>query len=578
MRAAIGKALQWFGRKVGGQLSVLYEGGHPKDPALARLFGGGATVAGVEVTEETSLTLSAVFAAVRIYSESIGSLPLNVYRPSGKRREIEYGGAVHRMLHTSPNPQMTSMVARETMEAHRQLWGNAYAEIVWNPATAEPLYYYPVEPWRVQVKRDEGSRSIYYLVDGKRRVESDDMLHVPGLGFDGLVGKGVITIARESMGYTLATQRFGTSFYANNARPGGVLEHPGNLSDKGLKHLEESWMKNRSGPENAGKVYIAEEGMKYTPLTMPLDDAQFLETRQFQITEVARWFNIPPHLLRDLTNATYSNIEQQGIDFVTNSLRPVLVRWEQEYDRKLLADDTGRYTKHVVEALLRGDMTSQGEFLSKLFSVGGMQINEIRDKFDMDPVADGDTTFVPVNMVPLERAINPPEPPKHNSPTPSPNDPTPNSPTPKNGDPSQGDAGNSTESQSQKVLPNTLLSDAQQQLTQSVLGRIIRKEAMAASRAAKKPNEFLSWLDSFYADHEDDVRRELRPVVAVMLAVENRNDVDPVVERFTKRHIEASRADMLTASECTPTELPARVESVLAAWQLNRITLERDAA
>lgn len=521
-------------------LSVLFDGGHPKDPALARLFGlGHKTASGAEISERNALAVSAVYAAVRLISETIGSLPLAVY--SGKY-EREKNKAVnhpaYRLLHESPNEEMTAIVFRETMQQHVLLWGNAYAEISWD-GLGRPARLWPIEPWRVQPQRNDGK--LEYLVDGKPYA-SRDLLHVPGLG-NGVVGVSVIHWARESMGLSVAAEKFGAEFFGNGAVPGGVLQHPGVLGEEAWERLKKDFADRQSNSQNSHGIFIAEEGMKYEKIGIPPDDAQFLETRKFQISEIARWFNVPPHMLRDLERATFSNIEQQSTEFAIYTILPWLIRWEQEYNRKLLAGDK-YFAKHNFDGLVRGDMATRTTHLRQMFGIGAYSVNDILEILDRNPVGpDGDKRFIPLNMTTIEKAGE--EEPEQSPPPPAEDD-----------DPA--DTGE---------MPPKKLDAAHQALIDDTLRRMSRKEVNQALRAAKKPGEFLSWVDDFYSEYPATLKEALEPVLAVC-AVALSQESFPV-DRIVGRLVDLSREELLEASECQPSELPERISSMLSVKSIN---------
>jgi HK97 family phage portal protein len=381
---------------------------HPRDPVLAAWFGGAETAAGITVDETTALNCSAIWAAVRVLSETIGALPLLLYRrlpEGGKVRAPEH--PAYRLARDEPNPEMTAIVCKETLQAHVLLWGNLYAEIERDGA-GRPVALWPLPPNRVTPDRDEGGELIYVLTrntGGQITFRSENVLHIPGLGFDGLTGYSVVTMARESFGLGLATERYGAGFFGSGSLPGGVLEHPGALTKEAKRNLRESWEEMHQGAKRAHRIAILEEGMKFHALGIPPEDAQFLETRKFQVTEVARWFNIPPHMLRDLERATFSNVEQQALDFLTYSLTPWLVRWEQEFKRKLLtaADRDTFFFEHLVDALLRGDTLTRYQAHKIALDSGFKNIDEVREIENLNPLpaGQGKVYRVPLNTAPV---------------------------------------------------------------------------------------------------------------------------------------------------------------------------------
>lgn len=369
---------------------------------LVDLFGG-ETSAGVNVTPRTSLQVSAVYACVRVIAEGVASLPLVLYErlaPRGKRRATEE--PTYDLLRLAPNAEMTSFSFFELLTAHVNLWGNGYARIV-RTRGGRVSSLLPLEPWTVAPRRRDGT--LEYVVQtsaGPEVFDDQEVLHVRGLGIDGLVGLSPVGLARRGIGVSVAAEEFGARFFGSGARPGGLLEHPGVLGDEARKNLRESWEALHAGPEGAHRLAILEEGMTYHALGIPPDDAQFLETRKFQVAEIARLFRVPPHLIGDLEKATFSNIEQQSIDFVTHTLRPWLVRWEQEIHRKLVpvARRATLFPEFLVDALLRGDTAARYAAYSKGRQWGWLSADDVREFENQNPLPEGrgEIYLTPLNM------------------------------------------------------------------------------------------------------------------------------------------------------------------------------------
>ncbi len=377
----------------------------------------GGSTAGKAVTERSAMQMTAVYSCVRILSEAIAGLPLHLYHnmeDGGKEKALDH--PLYILLHDEPNPEMSSFVFRETLMTHLLLWGNAYAQIIRN-GKGEIVALYPLMPNRMTVDRD-GNGQLYYsyqmsssdaptMSSGTVILKPSDVLHIPGLGFDGLVGYSPIAMAKNAIGLAIATEEYGARFFANGATPGGILEYPGVIKDP--DKVRESWNRGFSGSQNAGKVAILEQGMKYTPITIAPDQAQFLETRKFQINEIARIFRVPPHMVGDLEKSSFSNIEQQSLEFVKYTLDPWVIRWEQSIQRTLLTPDekTSYFVKFNLEGLLRGDYQSRMSGYATARQNGWMSANDIRELENLDriPAEDGgDLYLVNGNMVPLEQA------------------------------------------------------------------------------------------------------------------------------------------------------------------------------
>lgn len=410
-----------------------------KDPAFAEALGIGPTSSGATVTADTAFNSSAFWSAVAIISGDKASLPLELFKQSKDgTKEPFVGSKTYELVHDNPNPEMTSMVFREALQAHVLTWGNAYAEIERNGG-GQPLALWPITPNRVTPFRNGApgypvqttgplGTVFYHVTNTTKRdayLPASDVLHIPGLGFDGLVGYSVIEKARESIGMGLAMQQFGGTFFRNGSTFGGVLTHPGKLTKEVKQGIRESVEAIHQGADRAHKFAIFGDGMKFEKGGgIPPNDAQFLESRRFEIEEIARWFHMPQHKLNGLDHATFSNIEHLDLEYYKGCLRGWLVRWEQELNRKLIPplERKSQYFKHNVEGFLRGDSVTRGDYLTKLFSVGGFSINEIRELNNQNGIGpDGDAHFVPANLMPVSRALNPPAP----APVPQPTAPAP---------------------------------------------------------------------------------------------------------------------------------------------------------
>lgn len=377
----------------------------------------GSSSSGKSVTERSAMQMTAVYACVRILSEAVAGLPLHFYRyKEDGSKEMAIDTNLYHLLHDEPNPEMSSFVFRETLMTHLLLWGNAYAQIIRN-GKGEIIALYPLMPNKMQVDRDESGKLYYTYTrsEGEANtmqgssvtLEPKDVLHIPGLGFDGLVGYSPIAMAKNAIGLAIATEEFGSKFFANGAAPSGVLEHPGTIKDP--TRVREAWQSQFGGSVNSGKVAVLEEGMKYTPISISPEQAQFLETRKFQINEIARIFRVPPHMVGDLEKSSFSNIEQQSLEFVKYTLDPWVVRWEQSLSRSLLSEDEKKvyFFKFKLEGLLRGDYQSRMNGYAIARQNGWMSANDIRELEDLDkltPEQGGDLYLINGNMLPLNQA------------------------------------------------------------------------------------------------------------------------------------------------------------------------------
>jgi len=386
---------------------------HPRNQLGAGYyFPWGGTASGKVVNEQTAMTVTAVYGCVRILGEAIAGLPLHVYRykPDGGKERIPMH-PLFRLLHDAPNPEMTSFVFRETLMAHLLLHGNAYAQIIRN-GHGQVLALYPLLPNRMQVSRDRRSGQIVYSYtkeDGPPvPLSREDVLHIPGLGFDGLIGYSPIAMAKNAVGMALACEEYGAAFFANGANPGGVLEHPGVIKD--VQRVKDSWNAGYQGSGNAHKIALLEDGMKFHAIGIPPEAAQFLQTRKFQTAEIARIFRVPPHLIGDLEKATFSNIEHQSLEFVKYTLDPWVVRWEQALMQALLlpGEKQEYFIKFNLDGLLRGDYQSRTQGYATGRQNGWLSANDIRELEDMNRIPElegGDAYLVNGNMIAITTAM-----------------------------------------------------------------------------------------------------------------------------------------------------------------------------
>ena len=383
--------------------------------AFSFFFGG--STSGKCVNEHSAMQMTAVYSCVRILAEAVAGLPLHLYRykeDGSKEKALTH--PLYLLLHDEPNPEMSSFVFRETLMTHLLLWGNAYAQIIRN-GRGEVIALYPLMPDRMAVDREVNGQ-LYYeyttsaddapTVKGSIvRLKPSEVLHIPGLGFDGLVGYSPIAMAKNAIGLAIATEEYGSKFFANGAQPSGVLEHPGTIKDP--QRVRDSWMSQFGGSANSNKIAVLEEGLKYTPISISPEQAQFLETRKFQINEIARIFRVPPHMVGDLEKSSFSNIEQQSLEFVKYTLEPWLVRWEQSIQRTLFSAEEKKtyFVRFNVEGLLRGDYASRMNGYAVGRQNGWMSANDIRELENLDRIPaeeGGDLYLINGNMTKLKDA------------------------------------------------------------------------------------------------------------------------------------------------------------------------------
>ena len=371
-----------------------------------QVFSFGTANSGEKVDEQSAMQISTVYACVRLLAETVAALPLHLYRytDGGKGKESAFDHPLYRILYRQPNDEMSSFIWRETMMTHLLLWGNAYSQII-RDGRNNVLGLYPLLPENVEVDRDEQGQ-LYYIyhaytdeVPGEQNQDiyfrKDEILHIPGLGFNGLVGFSPIAMMKNSLGTTLAVEKYGASFFKNGAQPSGVLEHPGVLKDP--QKIRDNWTAVYGGANNAHRVAVLEEGMAYKAISLPPEDSQFLSTRQFGVEEICRIFRVPPHMVQSLEHATFSNIEHQSIDFVVHTLTPWLVRFEQAIIKDLLLEEEQDvlFPKFNVDGLLRGDYQSRMNGYATGISNGFLSPNDIHrlENMDLIPAEEGGDNY-----------------------------------------------------------------------------------------------------------------------------------------------------------------------------------------
>lgn len=378
---------------------------------LTNLLGGRTSSTGINVTEMKALQHTAVYACVHILAQTLATIPLNVnqHKPEGGKRKAT-NHPLFNVLHKAANSEMSSFAWRETIQGHVGLWGNGYSEIEYNNA-GQIIGLWPLRPDLTRPYRNSETMELEYyttLPTGQTvKLPKNRVLHIAGFGFDGIRGYNPIDLACQSIGIGLAAEEYGARFFGNGATVSGVLEHPGELGDDGRQNLRQSFEEMHSGLERSHRLMILEEGLKYNQIGIPPQTAQYLETRKFAVTDIARFFHVPPHMIADLERATFSNIEQQDIGFVKHTMLPWFVRWEQAMDMKLLAysnrgknSDTEYFTKFNLNALMRGDAKSRSEFYHYGRIDGWLNANMILELEDMDPIDgdEGNKFWMPTNM------------------------------------------------------------------------------------------------------------------------------------------------------------------------------------
>ena len=359
------------------------------------------------VTPASSMQIAAVFACVRVLSESIAQLPLRLMEEDGRTRQPAKAHPLYRMLNFLPNPEMTSVEFRMTMMGHLALWGNAYAQISFDRAGRRRALW-PLRPDRMTVLRDEDGERVYRYesAEGPEFFGWREIMHVRGGSLDGAVGYSPVSLVRRTFELKQRMDEYGAAFWENDARPGMVLKHPKALSEKARSNILTSWEDRHRGPAKTNRPALLEEGLDVVSVGIPQTDAQFLESQKFTRSEIAAIFRVPPHMIGDLERATFSNIEEQAQEFVDYTLAPWIVNWQQAIKRDLLDEwEQDRYYAHfAVQALLRGKHTDRAQFYHIMQQVGAMSPNDIREYEDLNPIDGGDVYLVPLNMQNVEMA------------------------------------------------------------------------------------------------------------------------------------------------------------------------------
>lgn len=359
--------------------------------------------AGVAVDENSALNLSAVWACVRVISEAVASLPIGVFKEDDNgNRGLDKASPIYSLLAYEPNNYMTSFIFREVLMNNLLIHGNSYFKIK-RDSSLRPIELIYLNPDDVEpVKMDDG---VYYNVDKySNPIPQYDMLHFSGMGYDGVKGKSVLRTHADTIGLSLGANVTATSYFGSASQLGGVLRHPGKLSEEAAARLRTSWNNNYGGPYNSGKTAVLEEGLDFKAISIPASDRQLLDSRLFQVQEIARIFRVPPHLIGDLSKANYNSMEQLSIEFVRTTLRPYLVNIESELNRKLFREsERGTYyVKMSVEGLLRGDSQARANYYREMLQTGVFSINEVRRFEDLNPIVNGDKHLVPLNFQPLD--------------------------------------------------------------------------------------------------------------------------------------------------------------------------------
>ncbi len=383
-------SLNLFGKEIMSYRSLENPANSLSDPDVVNAFTGGdsfVSSSGQSVTPTKAMRVSAFFRGVDLLSSQIAALPLTVYKKDSSGNRFEAADhVVNRLLHTEPNHLYTSFVFRQTAMVHLLVEDGNFYSIIERDNNYMPKRLWICDPKQVRPIMTDGQ--MFYFVNGFREpFPARDMIHVLGLSFDGIVGLTPLKYHAQSLGYSLTLQEFSQRFFKNGANVGAVVEHPNKMTVDQYEMFRDSWDRAYAGTQNAGKTAILQGGAKLNKIGIAPDEAQYLESRKHSVSDIARILGVPPHKIYDLEKATFSNIEQQGIEFVQDSLLPWIRRFESEFDRKLFTEAEKRmpmYSKFNVSGLLRGDAAARGEYYSKLTGAGIMTPDEVRAKEDLN--------------------------------------------------------------------------------------------------------------------------------------------------------------------------------------------------
>jgi HK97 family phage portal protein len=530
---------------------------HPSqnpDGWFLRHFGNEPSIAGVTVNEDTALSATAVWAGVRIIAETVAMLPLELYeRQDDRTKKPARALTLWKVIHDEPNPEQTSFEFREMQQGFLLLWGNCYAQKIYN-GRGEVSELWPLVPWRVTPERTANNTLVYRVrlpgnQGGEVTLPADDVLHIKGFSSGGVLGDNVVEKFRNSIGLSLAAEEFGGRFFGNGLTASGGLEFPGKLGVEGRKNVRDSFTEAHGGVGKSHRLMILEEGMKWFQMTVDPEKAQALQTRKFQVTEVSRILRLPPHLLYDLERSTFTNIEHQGLEFVTYSMQPWLTRWEQRLNRSLLLPSQRQkyFTQFEVKGLLRGDVAARSAFYQQMFNVGAYSPNDILNHEGEQPVEGGDQRFVQLNLTPLDQIAEmvaaqikdkPPLQPK-----------APDKPA-------------------EPAKPEPAARSVLEPVVRAEVERVVRRQVKAVRAAVKKsPQEFRVWADSFFEKETGIVTESLTPALASLSALAG---VTFDARSFASQETLLAITDVKEALK-VPDELDSRIDVMLSSWETERV-------
>lgn len=540
--------------------------GHPAAGVVGWLDTN-TNVSGVPVNADTALTFAAFWCGVRVIAETLGTLPCLLYRrtPDGGRERAE-DDPRYDMIRDEPHPLMSAINFAEAMTACMVVRGNCYAKIVRSQGGAVKRLELQL-PDNVNPPVLTGNDEVTYKInDPLEEVPGKDMLHIAGLGGDGINGWSVIKYGQQSIGAGIAGDQYAAGQMGNGATPNGVLEFPTRLDDKARGMFRKAWNEEHQGSKNAGNIAILHGGMKYTPISMTNEDAQLLQSRQYSVRDVARWLRLPPHMLADLADSSVrANIEQQAMEFIQYSMAPWLIRWQQGLNRKLLTKEEraeGMYFEFLLDALLRGDVPSRFAAYATSRQWGWMSVNDIRRRENMNLIKGGDVYLQPSNMIPADSDMakgDKPDPP------PAPNFGQPKQPPA--AAPQEDKPVNDTEAKRMFIAAcNDLLVSHLE-----CLQRVERAEVVKASKMVVRGKNFVEWLEGWYAEFEPLVVTRVDSVVQCYAKVTKATP--GLAEGIASDYCQVHREELLTTADGEPKLFTKRVQAILDTWTKDCLVL-----
>jgi HK97 family phage portal protein len=401
-------------------------------PASSYVGGAGRTSSGVYIDADNMLQIATCWACTRFLSQTAAMLPWDLKRRTDRGYEVQTYHPIHYLISSRPNPEWSSFQFRETLMHWALRYGNGYAEIERSEG-GRPVAIWPLHPRRVRVmRRDDNGQLIYEIDGGKAYIPFEDMFHLRGMG-EGPVGLSVVAYAAQSFGWARAAQIFGSSFFRQGGNPSGVVSMKRSLSPEAMTQMRQDFRKLYGGASGSNGVMFLDMEMEYTPISVPPDKGQFIQTNEYLIGEICRWFGVPPHKVYDLSHATFSNIEHQSIEVVMDSIAPWSKRFEDEADYKLLGQNRRSLSSRIdLRELLRADTATRMNYLQGLRNIGAINVNEIRESEGLNGIGpDGEKYTMQSGMTTLDKIGADPAPSPASDPAPS---PAPVEPTPRSND------------------------------------------------------------------------------------------------------------------------------------------------